>query len=75
MKNMPGDIIILHLYTINKNQMMYGSCYMECDRQNILSTWTIFCPFTPLAIRKITILKKNVGKAWRNYYFTHLYLK
>ena len=28
--------------------MMYGSWYMEHNRQNFLSSWTIFCPFTPL---------------------------
>ena len=26
-------------------QMMYGSWYMEWDRQNFLSCWVIFCPF------------------------------
>ena len=25
--------------------MMYGSCDMECDKQNFLSLWTVFCPF------------------------------
>ena len=25
MKNMPGDIIILHMCTINENHMIYGS--------------------------------------------------
>ena len=32
MKNAPGDIIILHMCTINDNDMMYGSWDMECDR-------------------------------------------
>ena len=27
--------------------MIYGSWDMECDGQNFLSLWTIFCPFTP----------------------------
>ena len=27
--------------------MMYGSWDIKCDRQNSLSFWTIFCPFTP----------------------------
>ena len=31
---------------------------MECNRQNFLSFWTVFCLFTPLTTRKITILKK-----------------
>ena len=58
MKNKPGDIIILHLYTTNDNRMMYGSWDMERDRQNFFSFWTIFCPFTPLTTQKIKILKK-----------------
>ena len=30
----------------NHNHMMYASWDMECDRQNFLSFWIIFCPFT-----------------------------
>ena len=37
MKKITGDIIILHMCTINENHMMYGSWDMECDRQNVLS--------------------------------------
>ena len=37
---------------------MYGSWSMECDRQNFLSFWTIFCTFTPRKTWKIKILKK-----------------
>ena len=58
MKKTPGDIIILHKCTINDNHMMYGSWDMKHDRQNFLSFWTIFCPFTPLTTQKIKILKK-----------------
>ena len=43
----PGDIIILHMCTINYNHMMHGSWNIERDRQNFLTFWTIFCPFTP----------------------------
>ena len=57
----PGDIIIFHKCTINNNHMMYGSWVMERNRQNVLSFWTIFCPFTPLTSQKIKILKK-----WKN---------
>ena len=38
--------------------MVYDFWYMECDGQNFLSFWTIFCPFIPLTTRKINILKK-----------------
>ena len=58
LKKTPADIIILHICNINDNHMMYGSWDMGCDRHNFLSFWTIFCPFTPLTTRKITILKK-----------------
>ena len=37
--------------------MMYGSWDMKCDRQNSLSFFIIFCPFTPNS-PKIKILKK-----------------
>ena len=37
---------------------MYGSWYMERDRQNFLSFWTIFYAFTSLTTQTIKILKK-----------------
>ena len=46
-KKTPGDIIILHKFTINDNHMMYGSWDMKCDRQNFLSFGVIFCPLIP----------------------------
>ena len=78
MKKIPGDIIILHMCTINDNHMMYGYWDMERNGQNFLSFlsfWTLFCPFTspPLTSRKIKISKK-----WKNhwrYHFTHVYHK
>ena len=50
--------IILHLHTTNDDHMMYGYWDLEHDKQNFLSFWTIFCPFTPLTTKKIKILKK-----------------
>ena len=47
MKKKCGDII-LHKCNINNNHMMYGFRDTENDRQNVLSFWTIFCPFTPI---------------------------
>ena len=55
----PEHIIILHMGTINNNHMMFGSWDMKRDRQNFLSFWTVFCPFTPLANRKIKKKKKH----------------
>ena len=35
MKN-PGDIIILHMFTVNDDHMMFDVYWdMECDRQNL----------------------------------------
>ena len=59
LKKTTWDVIILHMSTINDNHMMYGSWNMECKTLNLLSVWIIFCPFTPLTIQKITILKKK----------------
>ena len=61
MKKLPGDIIILNRCTINDNHVIYGSQNNEHDGQNILSFWTIFCPFTLPTTRKIKILKKWYG--------------
>ena len=47
MKKTLEDIIILQMFTINDNHMIYGFSDMECNRQNLLSFWTVFCPFTP----------------------------
>ena len=59
-KKPPGDIIILHMYNKNYDQMMYASWDMVCDRCNCyFSFWAIFCPFTPLTAQKIKILKKR----------------
>ena len=41
---MPGDIILLHMCTINEDHMMYSSWDTECNRQYFLSFWTILLP-------------------------------
>ena len=77
-KIVPGDIIILHMCTINGNHMMYVSWDMEHDRHNFLSFWTVSCPFTPppsLTTQKIRILQKMKKNTWRYYHFTHVYNK
>ena len=58
MKKSHRDIIILQICSINDSHMMYGSWNMECNRQNFLSIWTVFCPFTPLTTQKLKILEK-----------------
>ena len=59
----PEDIILLQMCTINNSHMMYGSGDMECNRQNLLSFRTIFCPFNPITTRKLNFWKneKKVG--------------
>ena len=53
----PGDIILLHMCTINEDHMMYGLWDMQHERQ-FLSFWATFCPLTLLKTHKIKILKK-----------------
>ena len=45
MKKMPGNIIILHMCTINDSHIIHGSWDMECDGHNFLSFWILFLPF------------------------------
>ena len=73
-KKMPGDIILLHMCTINKDHMMYGSWDIKCKRQNFLSFWAIFCPFTPDNPKNLSS-EKNEKNTWKYYNFTHVYHK
>ena len=60
MKKFAGYIIILHKCTKNYNHMVYSSWDTEWDRQNFLSFWAIFCPFTtPNNPKKSKFWKKN----------------
>ena len=56
----PGDIIILQICAINENHMMCGSWDMECDWENVLSFWTVFCPFTTQKIKILQKWKKKI---------------
>ena len=47
MKKTLADIIILQMFTINDSHMIHGFSDMECNRQNFLSFWTVFCPCIP----------------------------
>ena len=42
-KKKPGDIVFLHMCTINED----GSWDIRCNRQNFLKFWAIFSPFYP----------------------------
>ena len=59
----PGDIILLHMCTINEDHMMYGNGSWELRHsRQFLSFWANFSPLTLLTIQQIKILKK-----WKNY--------
>ena len=45
MKKLPGDIITLHMCTINDNYMMYVSWDKEHDGQNFFVILDLFLPF------------------------------
>ena len=55
----------LSLCTTNDDHMMHVSWDMEHDRQNFLSLWTIFFPFT-LENQKIITQKIKILKKWKN---------
>ena len=77
-KNTPGDIILLHICSINEDHMMYGSCNTRHGKQNFLSFWAIFLHLTLLTTQKINIfkkMKKKKKKLWRDYHFTLVYHK
>ena len=57
MKILPGDIIILHMCTINDNHMMHGSWDNERNRKIFFVILNHFLPFYPLTTQKIKILK------------------
>ena len=46
LKKESGDAIIVHMYTINDNHMMYASWDMECNRQFFVVSGH-FLPFHP----------------------------
>ena len=56
-----GNLLEISFYTCTKNHnhMIYGSWDMECNRQNVLSLWIVFCLFTLLWTQKIKILKNK----------------
>ena len=63
LKKTPGDITILQICTINNNHMMYSSWYMELDRHNFLSFWTVFLHFYP----PMDPENQNFQKKWKKH--------
>ena len=55
----PGDVILLHMCTINED-LMYGSWDIRCNGQiSFVILGLFFCPLTPLTTQKIKILKNE----------------
>ena len=52
------NCICLHFTRVSKIMIIYASWDMECNRNNFLSFWAMFWPFTPLLTPKTTIWKK-----------------
>ena len=74
-----GNIIILHMSTMNENHMMYDSWDMERDRQICLLLYHLLPFYAPLLphhhlTQKIKILKKS-KKHQEIHHFTHEYHK
>ena len=64
------DIIILQMFTINDCHMIYGFSDMDWNRQNFLSFWTVFCPFTLLTTLKTKILKNWIKPLEKSLFYT-----
>ena len=68
----PGDIIILHRFTINDNHMMYRLLGYGVWWTEFFVILKYFLPFYPLFF---SLFWKNEQNTWRYYHFTHLYHK
>ena len=69
-KKKPGDIIILHMCTINEIYMIYSSWHMERNKQSFFyHFWTFFALSTPLTTQKIKFWK-NEKNVWTYLHFT-----
>ena len=62
MRKTSGNIIILHKCVKNDNHMMHSCWDMKCNRQNYLSFWASYCPFTPTNNPKNQNIYKNENK-------------
>ena len=67
-------IIILNMSTVNENHTIQSETQCAPDRL-FLSSWAIFCPFTPITALKMKISKKKKKKSWRYHHLTQVYQK
>ena len=72
---MPGDIIILHLYTTNENHIMYGSWDTDHGRQKNVCHFRLFYALLPLEKPRKSKFCKKEKNAWRYHHFTQVYHK
>ena len=68
-----GDIILLHMCTINQDHMIHGSWDMKFNRHNFFVISGKFLPFYPPNTLKNEKIK-NEKKPWK-YHFTQVYQK
>ena len=61
----PGDIIILHMCTINQNHMMYASWNIEPDRHITFCHFEPFFALLPHYQFEKSKFWKNENNAWR----------
>ena len=75
MKKIPGDIIILHMCTINQNHMMYGSWDIEHNRYNFSHFKWLFALLHPNNPENQSFEKMKKKNIWRYYHFTQVHQK
>ena len=68
-----GDIIIVHMCTLNYNHMMYSSWDMECDR--IFCNFRLIFALLLLYWPRKSKFRKPENNTWRYYHFTYVYHK
>ena len=73
-KKTPGDIILLHMCTINQDLMIYGSWDMKCNRQDFFVILGNFLAFYPPNSPKNENIKSEKN-SWRHHHCTQVYQK
>ena len=74
MKQKSGNIIILHLCTINDNHMMYGSWDIKRDGRIYCYFGLVFAILPPKKPKKSKFWKTEKS-TWRCHHFTQVYQK
>ena len=64
-----GESLELGQWYFLKLLLVWSSWDIRHHKQNVLSFWAIFCPFTPLKIKKKSKFWRNIKKCWRYHHF------